>query len=70
MAPGHSSDDEFTVAIKIGGEPYASGVYYGQTQGGGIDNENPKQADDQGYVKMRAVKPSILCHFHGALLLK
>lgn len=54
MAPGHSSDDEFTVAIKIGGEPYASGVYYGQTQGGGIDNENPKQADDQGYVKMRA----------------
>lgn len=54
MAPGHSSDDEFTVAIKIGGEPYANSIYYGQTEGGGIDIENPKKTDDQGRVQMKA----------------
>lgn len=54
MAPGHRSDETFTVAIKIGGEPYANGIYYGQTEGGGIDIDTPKKTDDQGRVQMKA----------------
>lgn len=54
LAPGHSSDDEFTVAIKIGNEPYANGIYYGRNSVGGIDIENPKYTDNQGCVQMKA----------------